>query len=128
MPCHGDDFGDIEFALMRPSRGTRCKVYSHAWKGLIRDPDGEDIIPGDRSGGRRSRHPTQKPVALMAWCLQQLPIPSGGLIYDPYAGSGTVGVAALRGGYRYLGVEIDQLFASAARERLALLDNGGSLG
>ena len=121
IPSHGDCFGDIEFALLHPSSKTNIKAFNHTWKGLLRDPHGEDPIPDDRSGGRRSRHPTQKPVALMEWCLKQLPIPEGGLIFDPYAGSASVGVAALRAGYRYLGVEIDPLFTEAARQRLSLI-------
>ena len=50
-------------------------------------------------------HPTQKPVALMEWCLGFLP--DAKTILDPYAGSGTVAVACERMGRRSTSIEID---------------------
>jgi site-specific DNA-methyltransferase (adenine-specific) len=57
-----------------------------------------------RGGGRANVHPTVKPVALMRW-LVQLVTPPGGLVLDPFAGSGTTGVAALELGMRFVGIE-----------------------
>lgn len=55
---------------------------------------------------RKPAHPTVKPVALMAW-LVRLVTPPGGLVIDPWCGSGTTGIAALREGMRFLGIERD---------------------
>lgn len=104
-----------------PSRKKAIKAFNFTWKGLVRDTSGQDPIPGDRSHGKASRHPTEKPVRLMEWSIRQLPIPPDGLIFDPYCGSAPVGVAALRAGYRYLGIEIDPKFADTARQRLSRL-------
>ncbi len=48
-------------------------------------------------------HPTQKPVALMKWCIAQLDEPE--TILDPYMGSGSTGVAAVQMGYAFIGIE-----------------------
>ena len=63
-------------------------------------------------------HPTQKPVALMAWCMERAKVPEGGLVLDPYMGSGTTGIACIRTGRRFFGVEIDPRYFDAACERL----------
>jgi site-specific DNA-methyltransferase (adenine-specific) len=57
-----------------------------------------------RGGGRRNFHPTVKSIALMRW-LVKLITPPGGIVLDPFAGSGSTGVAALAEGMRFIGVE-----------------------
>ena len=52
-----------------------------------------------------TQHPTQKPVALMQWCLGFLP--DAQTILDPFAGSGTTGVACVNMGRRFIGIERD---------------------
>ncbi len=65
---------------------------------------------GERSLGlplsRRNMHPTVKPVSLMRW-LCRLLTPPDGLVLDPFAGSGTTGVAAVAEGFRGLLIERD---------------------
>jgi len=78
----------------------------------------------DARGDRH--HPTQKPVELMMWCIGQPKAPPK-LILDPYAGSGTTGVAALRLGRRFIGIEKDPKYAAVARERLRAESQGLSL-
>jgi site-specific DNA-methyltransferase (adenine-specific) len=70
-----------------------------------------------RGGGRRNFHPTVKPVALMRW-LVRLVTPPGGIVLDPFAGSGSTGVAALAEGFRFLGIEQSAEYAEIARARL----------
>jgi site-specific DNA-methyltransferase (adenine-specific) len=61
-------------------------------------------------------HPTQKPVPLMRWCIEQARIPPGGTIADPYMGSGSTGVAAIHAGHPFVGIEISpDYFATACR-------------
>jgi len=66
----------------------------------------------------RNVHPTVKPVALMRW-LCRLVTPPGGLVLDPFAGSGSTGVAALQEGFRFLGMEQDPAYGAIARARIA---------
>jgi site-specific DNA-methyltransferase (adenine-specific) len=65
----------------------------------------------------RNHHPTVKPLALMRW-LVRLVTPPGGLILDPFAGSGTTGCAALAEGFRFVGIEREPEYAAIAEARL----------
>lgn len=71
----------------------------------------------DRLG---SKHPTVKPVDLMAW-LVRLVTPVGGVVLDPFAGSGTTGEAAWREGCRAVLIEREQRFVDDITRRMALL-------
>lgn len=61
-------------------------------------------------------HMTGKPTALM--CELVRPVVPGGVVLDPFAGSGTTGVAALMTGRRFVGVERSATYAEIARNRL----------
>lgn len=64
-------------------------------------------------------HPTQKPVGLMLWCFKRLGLQPGDLVLDPYAGSGTTGVACLKAGLRCILIEKDARYIPVIRRRLA---------
>ena len=64
-------------------------------------------------------HPTQKPVALMSWCIDQAKVAAGALVADPFLGSGTTGVACMRRGCRFIGIEIDEGYFRTACRRIA---------
>lgn len=68
-------------------------------------------------GGLHNNHPTLKPIRLMAW-LTRLVTPPGGSVLDPFAGSGTVGCAAVPQGFKYTGIEIDPNFCRIAEARI----------
>ena len=67
----------------------------------------------------RCGHPTQKPLAVMARTIEYLKLPPGSLIVDPYCGSGTTGVAAIRAGHRFIGVDREADYVDMARRRIA---------
>jgi site-specific DNA-methyltransferase (adenine-specific) len=69
----------------------------------------------DRAG---SKHPTVKPIALMRW-LVRLVCPIGGLILDPFAGSGTTGEAAVLEGMRAVLIEGEAQYVADIRRRIA---------
>lgn len=95
---------EIEFAWSNCV--TRPKCFRHMWSGAFRDSE------------RGSRlHPTQKPVALMAWCLAL--VPRAQSVIDPYMGSGPVARACKDAGKRYVGIEIDERYCEIAAKRLA---------
>lgn len=73
---------------------------------------------GKADRGTGNDHPAVKPAALMAW-LCRLVAPPGGLILDPFAGSGTTGVACMETGHRFIGIEIDAGYCRIARRRIA---------
>ncbi len=66
----------------------------------------------------RNDHPTVKPVDLMRW-LVRLVTPPGGLVLDPFAGSGTTGIATVLEGFDFIGLERDAAYVQIARARLA---------
>lgn len=85
----GRDFAECEMAWC--SFDANARVFSY-------DP----LARGDYRG---KVHPTQKPVALMEWCLGFLP--DAKTILDPFAGSGTTGVACQKLGRTFIGIEKD---------------------
>lgn len=62
-------------------------------------------------------HPTVKPTELMRW-LCRLITPPGGMVLDPFCGSGSTGKAAVLDGYQFIGIEADEHYASIARQRI----------
>jgi site-specific DNA-methyltransferase (adenine-specific) len=68
--------------------------------------------------GTANQHRTVKPLGLMQW-LTRLVTPAGGLVLDPFAGSGTTGVACVREGLGFVGIEREQEWAEIARARIA---------
>ena len=64
-----------------------------------------------------AQHPTQKPVALMAWCIKQAGDPE--TILDPFMGSGTTGVACVQTGRNFIGCEISPEYFAIAQRRIA---------
>lgn len=64
-----------------------------------------------------AEHPTQKPIEVMVWSIQQLPKAS--TILDPFMGSGTTGVACVKLGRRFIGIEIDERYFDIACKRIA---------
>lgn len=76
------------------------------------------LLLGDCVEVMRSTHPTVKPTDLMRY-LCRLVTPPGGLILDPFCGSGSTGKAALLEGFRFVGVERDAAYYEIAEARLA---------
>jgi len=64
-----------------------------------------------------NHHPTVKPVTLMRW-LCRLVTPAGGLVLDPFTGSGSTGVAAILEGFRFLGIEREAEYVAIAEARI----------
>ena len=65
----------------------------------------------------RVDHPTQKPLELIQRMILAS-CPNGGVVLDPFMGSGTTAVAALRLGRRFVGFEINPRYVAIARARL----------
>lgn len=98
---------DVELAWVRGHRFRTVRLFRHMWAGLQRDSE----------NGRRSLHPTQKPVPLMAWCLSFFP--EARTVVDPYMGSGPVAKACADAGLRYVGIELVEAYCERSVARLA---------
>ncbi len=103
-----DSFCDVEFAWH--SKEGAARIFSMKWKGIACDKKWED-------NGLRL-HPVQKPIRLMAWCMEQAKVPEGATVLDPYMGSGTTGVACLRTNRNFIGIEKDPQHFATAFERI----------
>lgn len=106
----------------RPGVGYESIVAAHAaapgrsrWNGGGRV--GIYTFNKNSSDPARTGHPTQKPLALMEALVRDFTEP-GELILDPYAGSGTTGVAAVRNGRAFVGFERDPAYAEMANKRI----------
>ena len=82
-------------------------MFRHHWDGMMRASE----------RGVERQHPTQKPVALMQWCIEQLGRPA--VICDPYMGAGSPGVAAMNLGLNFIGIEIHRPYFEIACERIS---------
>jgi len=96
----GRDFAECEMAWC--SFDANARVFSY-------DP----LARGDYRG---KQHPTQKPVALIKWCLGFLP--NAETILDPFMGSGTTLVACAKLGRKGIGIELDPDYFEIAVERV----------
>lgn len=101
-----DSFSDVEFAWMNKPGAAR--IFRMVWKGLCQG--------AGKDKGTRRTHPTQKPIDLMEWCIEQAGRPA--VVCDPYMGTGATGVAAMNLGLRFVGVEIHRKYFDIACERI----------
>jgi site-specific DNA-methyltransferase (adenine-specific) len=74
--------------------------------------------PSAESGPRRNHHPTVKPTDLMRY-LCRLVTPPGGVVLDPFTGSGSTGKAAILEGFRFIGIEREAEYVEIAKARIA---------
>jgi hypothetical protein len=72
-------------------------------------------------------HPCQKPVPLMAWCMERAKVPTGATVLDPYMGSASTGIACLRTNRNFIGIEKDPEHFKTACARLEAEINQGVL-
>lgn len=88
------------------SHRENLRIVDLVWRGLCRTTENTSRI----------EHPTQKPLALMEWCLKRLPCAH--TILDPFMGSGTTGVACVKLGRKFIGVEICEKYFDIACKRI----------
>lgn len=101
----GGDFSDGELAWTNADRVLRAFSFCNKGSG--------------------KKHPTQKPVELMLWCLSM--VPDARRIIDPYMGSGTTGVACARYGNSFVGIERDPEYFDIACRRIEDAQRQGNL-
>lgn len=121
--CNGaSSFSDCEIAATDIINSVR--MFRFMWNGMQQGRNIKDghIMQGNKSLNEKRIHPTQKPVALYGWLLQNF-AKSGYRILDTHLGSGSSAVAAYEMGYEFLGVEIEPIYFKRASERLLTHSN-----
>ena len=68
------------------------------------------------TNAERVGHPTQKPLRVMEWTLEQ--VNAGQTVLDPFMGSGTTGVACVRTGRKFIGIELEPKYFEIAVARI----------
>lgn len=90
-------------------------------RGTVRKCGGTDLITASAPRLNRDKeavgHPHQKPIRVMAWCIERC-ADAGEIVLDPFMGSGSTGVAALRTGRRFIGIEQDASHFVTAKARI----------
>jgi DNA modification methylase len=99
MPSYSD--GEMAWTNIP---GASVKKFTQCNNGLA------SLVDGERE------HPTQKPIAVMEWCLSFAP--DAQTVVDPFMGVGSTGIAALRTGRSFIGIERDQRYFEAACRRM----------
>jgi site-specific DNA-methyltransferase (adenine-specific) len=123
--------GQPQLSGDRPAVGFEAIEIAHgaqkcAWNNGGHPAVWQVAIATDRNGRGDRVHTTQKPIGLMLRLVEQFTNP-GDVVLDPFAGSGTTGIACLALGRRFIGVERDQAYAEIARKRLAAEGRGLTL-
>lgn len=121
------------FYCAKPSKAERnhgLDEFDKHQGGMRSNTSGQHITRRDPEYSQEpqaNNHPTVKPTELMRY-LCRLVTPRGGLVFDPYAGSGTTGRAALMEGFQFVGIEQDPGYAAIATARILAVQPGLSLG
>jgi len=99
------DFADCELAWT--SFKTAVRKFKFTWNGMLQ---------GDMKNKQKRIHPTQKPIHLYSWILQNY-AKEGDRILDTHLGSGSSAIAAHYSGYDFVGIELDEDYYKAAVKR-----------
>lgn len=102
-------------AAIKGSSGSVARFFYCAKANKGEREAGLDSLPSTK--GRKNIHPTVKPLSLMRW-LVRLVTPPGGLVLDPFCGSGSTGCAALMEGMSFIGCDLDQHYVDIANARV----------
>ncbi|CAB5194430.1 putative methylase [uncultured Caudovirales phage] len=98
--AYGSFLSDAEMAWMKGGHGVYCfKDMSY-------------------QASNQRFHPTCKPIPLMQWVIRKLKLKPNATILDPFCGSGSTGVAAIREGFNFIGIELNPEYAEIANRRI----------
>jgi site-specific DNA-methyltransferase (adenine-specific) len=102
-----NDQADCELAWCKGASGNVPRIFRHLWNGMLKDSERD----------QRRVHPTQKPIALMEWCIGHFY--AYPFIVDPFMGSGSTLVAAKNLSHKCIGIEIEEKYCEIAVKRLS---------
>ena len=105
-----DGFSLADFELAWSSQDKACRRINYPRALALKDG---------------KQHPTQKPIAVMRWCIEQAGHPQ--TILDPFMGSGTTGVACAQLGRKFTGIEREQKYFDIACQRIERAQAQGKL-
>lgn len=124
--------GDLGKSQGGNSRNIKNKIYGKYKDGITKEGTGFGDTGGasrffyvaktsKRERGENNAHPTVKPIKLMQY-LCRLVTPPNGVVLDPFLGSGSTGIAALKEGFRFIGIEKEKQYFEIAERRITGAD------
>jgi site-specific DNA-methyltransferase (adenine-specific) len=127
--CYGDFAGQMSCAPIRGADSGRASRFFYIAKPSATErghrPDKDLPLFGTVDKGFRNTHPTVKPtplmhrlIALVSYLARLTATPSGGVVLDPFGGSGTTAVAVREAGRRFVGIEIEKKYLDITIQRL----------
>lgn len=112
-------FADVELAYCSMDRAAR--LFRYVWNGMHQGQYGGNMAKNDTR-----IHPTQKPVALYEWLIDNY-AQAGQRLIDTHLGSGSSAIAAKRRGFEFVGIELDPSMFAAACKRIEQAHAQGQL-
>lgn len=104
----------------KEDRDAGLEGFKKSAAGMVSNTSGQHMTRRDegyQATPRANNHPTVKPTDLMRY-LCRLVTPAGGLVLDPFMGSGSTGKAAVLEGFQFVGIEMDPAYAAIAEARI----------
>ncbi|MBN5011465.1 site-specific DNA-methyltransferase [Stenotrophomonas maltophilia] len=114
----------------KEDRDAGLEGFKKSAAGMVSNTSGQHMTRRDEGyqvAPRANHHPTVKPTDLMRY-LCRLVTPAGGMVLDPFMGSGSTGKAAVLEGFQFVGIEQDPVYAAIAEARIRVAQPGLSFG
>ena len=111
-----NDFADAELAWT--SFKSAVRIFKYRWNGMLQE---------DMNHKEIRVHPTQKPVPLFEWIIRNY-AKEGDVICDPFFGSGSCIVAAVRTEHPFIGIEKERVYFDAAEKQIKKAQEQGKIG
>jgi site-specific DNA-methyltransferase (adenine-specific) len=108
---YSNDYADCE--LVWTSLNKPIRIVRFIWHGMIQQ---------DMKHKEKRLHPTQKPVGMLVELITKMKI-TNQLIFDPFIGVGSVALASIKTGNRFIGIDISEDYCNIARQRILGLEN-----
>ena len=112
------------FYCAKASRSERNAGLEDVEPKWVDETRKEGAVGGNNPRNRGARadtnfHPTVKPLALMRYLVRLTKTPTGGIVLDPFMGSGTTGIACVLEGRDFIGIEREAEYVEIAEKRIA---------
>ena len=103
--------------------GSAARFFYCAKASRAEKNAGVEEKTGKDGRAKRNHHPTVKPIALLEWLIKLTRTPvryplAGGVVLDPFMGSGSIGVACMMAGRDFIGIELDPEYCAIAKARI----------
>jgi site-specific DNA-methyltransferase (adenine-specific) len=103
--------------------GLEEKLFSMSGGGMNAIKNGKEEygesgqVGLDKISKRTNNHPTVKPIALMEYLIKMI-TPKGGVVLDPFSGSFSTGVACIKNGFSFIGIEMEEEYIKIGKARM----------